>query len=146
MPANVGFRGKSDPKDVNPMWQDTANVPPEEEDHPQVVADGVTVGAGSRWVVRRCRVEVESLQPDGLASGRVIETLFEALPHGEEAPVPAMPDRITFIGGLPGEILELEVCWSLPRPGAAAGATTTSADRSHCESNSGFTSSRRTPL
>jgi 23S rRNA (uracil1939-C5)-methyltransferase len=118
MPANVVLRGKSAPEDVNPMWQDTPNVPlEEEEDHPQVVADSVASGAASRWVVRRCRVEVETLQPDGLASGRVIEILFEALPHGEEVPLPAMPDRLTFIGGLPGEILELEVCWSLPRPG-----------------------------
>jgi 23S rRNA (uracil1939-C5)-methyltransferase len=93
------------------------SVPFEEQEiEVPVAASSAEAEMASRRVVRRCRVEVESLQPDGLASGQVVQTLCETLPDGEEDVLPAMPERLTFIGGLPGEILEVEVSWSLPRP------------------------------
>lgn len=81
-----------------------------------------TTDAGPRYVVGRYRVRVESLLPDGLAQGHVVETLvapdqtsFAAVAGEGRAIEP--PTAFTFIGGLPGEVVEVEARWSLPRPG-----------------------------
>jgi 23S rRNA (uracil1939-C5)-methyltransferase len=78
--------------------------------------------AAPRYVVGRYRVEVESLLPDGLAQGRILAVL--AAPYADDyaavyGPGRAVeiPDVFTFIGGLPGEIADVEARWSLPRPG-----------------------------
>lgn len=80
------------------------------------------VRVGPRFVVGRYRVRVESLLPDGLAHGRVIEVIvppdeaaYSAV-YGTERPLET-PTSYTFIGGLPGEIIDIEARWSLPRPG-----------------------------
>ena len=69
------------------------------------------------------RVRVDALTTTGEAQGQVIGVLREPGPE-EFAQVfgppydPACPPRnFTFIGGLPGEVVEIEVYWSLPRPG-----------------------------
>ena len=69
----------------------------------------------------RYLVRVESLAPNGEALACVLETISS--PTAEEfarvyrsrpdAPVAAL----ALIGGLPGEMLEVEVVWRLPRPG-----------------------------
>ncbi len=81
-----------------------------------------TAYQGPRYVVGRYRVRVESLLPDGLARGVIVEVIeppieadFAAV-HGSGRAVEA-PTEFTFIGGLPGEIVDLDARWSLPRPG-----------------------------
>ncbi|HEU5349660.1 MAG TPA: class I SAM-dependent RNA methyltransferase [Ktedonobacterales bacterium] len=77
---------------------------------------------GPRFVAGRYRVRVESLLPDGLTHGRIIEAVAPpdeaayAAVYGTERPAEP-PTAFTFIGGLPGEIVEVEARWSLPRPG-----------------------------
>lgn len=83
--------------------------------------DTATVGR-ARYVSGRYRVYVESLLPDGLSHARIIEVIespdeadFAAVygPHRQRE----TPTEFTFIGGLPGEIVDIEARWSLPRPG-----------------------------
>lgn len=77
---------------------------------------------GPRFVVGRFRVQVQELLPDGLARGRlvaVIEPPDEAL-YGDvvgAGHVAEFPGEFTFIGSLPGETVEVEARWTLPRPG-----------------------------
>jgi 23S rRNA (uracil1939-C5)-methyltransferase len=78
--------------------------------------------SGPRFVTGRYRVRVESLLPDGLARGVVIDVIeppdeagFAAV-HGSGRAIEP-PTELTFIGGLPSEIVEVEARWSLPRPG-----------------------------
>jgi 23S rRNA (uracil1939-C5)-methyltransferase len=74
-----------------------------------------------RYVVGRYRVAVEGFLANGEAHGRVIEILHTPAPaefeevygRGEMM----TPDELIFVGGLPGEIVEVEASWSLPRPG-----------------------------
>lgn len=75
-----------------------------------------------RYITGRYRVVVEALEANGEARGRVVaalreptpDELAEALgPRGEQT----SPPIYHFIGGLPGEVIELDVSWSLPRPG-----------------------------
>ncbi|HEX6122395.1 MAG TPA: class I SAM-dependent RNA methyltransferase [Ktedonobacterales bacterium] len=72
-------------------------------------------------IAGRYRVRVETLEPTGEARGTVLAAL--AVPSAEElAQVygarPIEPvERVSFIGGLPGEVVEVELRWSLPRPG-----------------------------
>lgn len=80
-----------------------------------------TVGR-ARYVTGRYRVRVESLLPDGLSHGRIVEVIespdetdFAAI-YGPKRPHEP-PTEFTFIGGLPGEIVDIEARWSLPRPG-----------------------------
>ena len=75
-----------------------------------------------RYVVGRYHVLVEALGQDGLARGRVLAvieppdpTLLAAVAGPGRAVEP--PTECTFIGGLPGEEVEVEVRWNLPRPG-----------------------------
>jgi len=77
---------------------------------------------GPRYVTGRYRVRVESLLPDGLAHGVIVEVTeppdavaFAAV-HGPGRAIEA-PTELTFIGGLPGETVDVEARWSLPRPG-----------------------------
>ncbi|MGZ6391806.1 MAG: class I SAM-dependent RNA methyltransferase [Ktedonobacterales bacterium] len=78
--------------------------------------------AQRRYITGRYRVVVEALEANGEARGRVVaavrdpapEELAEGLgPRNEQTP----PQQFHFIGGLPGELIELDVSWSLPRPG-----------------------------
>ena len=75
-----------------------------------------------RYVVGRYRVHVEAMLPDGLAHGRIIEIIetpdeaaYTAV-YGAGRIVEA-PTEFTFIGGLPGETVDVEARWNLPRPG-----------------------------
>lgn len=76
----------------------------------------------SRYVAGRYRVQVESLLPNGLSHGSIVEVIDPpnetgiAAVYGEGRPV-EVPTEFTFIGGLPGEIVDVESRWSLPRPG-----------------------------
>ncbi len=77
---------------------------------------------GARYVTARYRVRVESLLLDGLARGAIVEVIeppdeadFAAV-HGPGRAIEA-PTELTFIGGLPGEMVDVEARWSLPRPG-----------------------------
>jgi 23S rRNA (uracil1939-C5)-methyltransferase len=77
---------------------------------------------GPRFVVGRFRVRVEELLPDGLARGSVVEVIEppnealyrDAVGAGRET---ELPGDFTFIGALPGEDVEVEARWTLPRPG-----------------------------
>src|SRR6185312_13481342 len=75
-----------------------------------------------RFVVGHYRVHVEALLPDGLAHGSIIEVIEPpdeaayAAVYGAGRAVES-PTEFTFIGGLPGETVEVEARWNLPRPG-----------------------------
>jgi 23S rRNA (uracil1939-C5)-methyltransferase len=80
-----------------------------------------------RLVLGRYVARVVGLEPDGLARAEVSETLatptdddFLAI-HGpawlERSELRRQTEVFSVIGGLPGELIELEVAWSLPRPG-----------------------------
>ncbi|HEY1389680.1 MAG TPA: class I SAM-dependent RNA methyltransferase [Ktedonobacterales bacterium] len=75
-----------------------------------------------RFVIGRYRVRVESLLPDGLARGVIVDVIEPpdeadfAAAHGSGRAIEA-PNELTFIGGLPGEIVDVEARWNLPRPG-----------------------------
>jgi 23S rRNA (uracil1939-C5)-methyltransferase len=66
-------------------------------------------------------VRIEAIEPNGEARGRVIEAVEApsaeelALVYGARLPEPV--ERLILVGGLPGELLEVEASWSLPRPG-----------------------------
>jgi 23S rRNA (uracil1939-C5)-methyltransferase len=83
-----------------------------------------TIYAERRYVKGHYRVAVERLLPEGLADGRVVEICDQPSPqdfaevYGRREPKVGSPERLAFIGGLPGETVEVEVSWSLPRPGA----------------------------
>lgn len=80
-----------------------------------------------RFVVGRYLARVEALEPDGQTRAIVTQPL--AAPTEEElrevygSAWDARPETrrvveaFAFVGGLPGELVELEVSWSLPRPG-----------------------------
>lgn len=80
-----------------------------------------------RFVVGRYRARVAALDADGTARADVVETLSSPSEDGFLAIYgqawrerPELRRRLaTFnvTGGLPGELIELEVTWSLPRPG-----------------------------
>ncbi|HEV8190535.1 MAG TPA: class I SAM-dependent RNA methyltransferase [Ktedonobacterales bacterium] len=90
-------------------------------DHPQQTSS--TEQASPRRISARYRVRVEALETTGEARGAVVAVEAEP-PRAEweliygSGRVPAEPQRqFSFIGGLPGELVEIEVSWSLPRPG-----------------------------
>ena len=69
------------------------------------------------------RVAVDGLTAAGESTGAVIATLrgptedeWRAV-YGDRASETPAPVRLSFIGGLPGEVVEVEVAWRLPRPG-----------------------------
>ena len=69
------------------------------------------------------RVAVDGMNAAGEATGTVIATLraptdeeWVAI-YGERAANTLMPARLEFVGALPGEVVEVEVSWRLPRPG-----------------------------
>lgn len=76
-----------------------------------------------RFVTGLYRVLVESLDAKGEAKARVLSPLRAASPEDlalvyhkrDESPIE--PTEFSFVGGLPGETLDIEVRWSLPRPG-----------------------------
>lgn len=89
--------------------------------HPDPAID--VASTPSRFVVGTYRVRVEALDAGGVARGTVVAPLEPATPadlarvhHTSEATAPA-PVEFTFIGGLPGETVDVEVRWSLPRDG-----------------------------
>lgn len=76
-----------------------------------------------RTVAGRYRVRVEALEPNGEARGRVVATLssptaedFTAV-YGPERGRDYALDEVRIVGALPGELVEVAVTWSLPRPG-----------------------------
>jgi 23S rRNA (uracil1939-C5)-methyltransferase len=81
----------------------------------------VSAPAERRCVTGRYRVAVEAMEPTGEARGTVIAAL--ASPSaGELAEVYGRanaqePRTMRFVGALPGEVVEVAVEWSLPRPG-----------------------------
>lgn len=75
-----------------------------------------------QFVTGRYRVLVERLDATGEAVARVIAPLEPAsagdlarVYHLRDTPAPE-PSEFTFIGGLPGEVLDVEARWTLPRP------------------------------
>src|SRR5579859_6918243 len=76
-----------------------------------------------RTVAGRYRVRVETLEPNGEARGRVVATLSSptsedfAAVYGPERGRDYTLDEVRFVGALPGELVEVAVTWSLPRPG-----------------------------
>lgn len=97
------------------------------EPHPDTPLTETTPWEPPRLVVGRYLARVEALEPDGQARAIVTQPL--APPSDDEMRAvygPAWDTRpelrhateaLSFIGGLPGELVELEVSWSLPRPG-----------------------------
>ncbi|HKT36984.1 MAG TPA: hypothetical protein VJR48_01345, partial [Ktedonobacterales bacterium] len=82
----------------------------------------MTLQGGPRYVTGRYRVRIEALLPDGLARGVIVDVIEPpdeaalAAVHGPGRAVEA-PTELVFIGGLPGEIVDVEARWSLPKPG-----------------------------
>src|SRR5262249_42978268 len=76
-----------------------------------------------REVRGRYVAQVGALAPSGEALARRITALEEPTPEeweevfGPRAGERAAPEILAFVGGLPGEVVELEVSWPLPRPG-----------------------------
>jgi 23S rRNA (uracil1939-C5)-methyltransferase len=75
-----------------------------------------------RYVSGRYRVHVEALDPQGRAVGHVTATLHA--PGAEQLAevfggrnAEPQPEMFAFVGGLPGEDIEVEASWSLPHPG-----------------------------
>ena len=74
-------------------------------------------------VTARYRVRVERLDEGGVACGRVVEVVAplrdEQLVaiYGERLHQYREPEELAFIGGLPGELVDVELRWPLPRPG-----------------------------
>ena len=71
----------------------------------------------------RATVLVEHLDGHGEAVAQIESWLSQptaeewAAIHGSRAASIPLPDRCTFTGGLPGERLDVELSWTLPRPG-----------------------------
>jgi 23S rRNA (uracil1939-C5)-methyltransferase len=68
----------------------------------------------------RYHVRIERLDAAGLAHGEIIETLLALDWSAAEARgiEPAAPlEHVAVVGALPGEIVEVEARWRLPRPG-----------------------------
>ncbi|MDE3231082.1 MAG: class I SAM-dependent RNA methyltransferase, partial [Chloroflexota bacterium] len=94
-----------------------------------MTAEPTITGAplAQRFVVGRYLARVVALEADGAARATVTEAL--AAPSDDDLRAvygPAWDERpetrqaleeLRFIGGLPGEVVEVEVSWSLPRPG-----------------------------
>lgn len=76
-----------------------------------------------RTVTGRYLVRVEAMTAQGEAVGRVISVISEpdadalAQVFAGRTPTTNPPESISFIGGLPDELVEVEVTWTLPRPG-----------------------------
>ncbi len=99
---------------------------PDPTDHCKGYRDDVTaeptspVGRNGRYIKGRYRVAVDTLGADGLASGPVIQSLQQPAaadwaPLGDREELGALPpDRLSFVGALPGEVVEVEVSWSIP--------------------------------
>lgn len=96
----------------------------EEQQPPQqhTITETAAPSGQRRYITGRYRVVVEALEANGEARGRVVEALHEPTPdefaeavgpRGEQTP----PQEFHFVGGLPGEVVTLDVSWSLPRPG-----------------------------
>ena len=89
----------------------------------QHITETASTSAPRRYITGHYRVVVEVLEANGEARGRVVEavrapTLEElAEVFGQRDVAQAIPQEFRFVGGLPGEIIELDVSWSLPRPG-----------------------------
>lgn len=66
---------------------------------------------------------VESLDMSGAAVSRIERWLRRptdeewAEVHGPRSATTTLPETCSFTGGLPGERVEVELCWTLPRPG-----------------------------
>lgn len=75
------------------------------------------------FITGRYRVRIDRLNETGEAHGTIVATLvnptseeFE-LVYGERGRHAWPPVALSFIGGLPGELLEVDATWQLPRPG-----------------------------
>ncbi len=79
-------------------------------------------------VTARYRVRVERLDEGGVARGRVVAVVAPpsaeqlAAVYGERLYQYREPEELAFIGGLPGELVDVELRWPLPRPGRRATA------------------------
>jgi 23S rRNA (uracil1939-C5)-methyltransferase len=88
----------------------------------QPFADLLAPATVRRWISGRYLVAVERLLEDGTASGTVTSVREEPTPSEfalvfPQSPPPMIGAGLTFLGGLPGETVEVEVSWSLPRQG-----------------------------
>ncbi|WIG57276.1 MAG: RNA methyltransferase, TrmA family [Ktedonobacterales bacterium] len=79
--------------------------------------------AVQRFVRATYRVAVEALLVNGEARGRVLSVLSEpafeemAEVYGTAHEQPGRLDEVSFVGGIPGEVVDVEVSWRLPVPG-----------------------------
>ncbi len=75
------------------------------------------------YLTGRFHVRVEDIDEMGTAHGRVVEVVRApgaeqyARVYGNRLAPSPQPETLGFIGGLPGELVEVEACWPLPRPG-----------------------------
>src|SRR5579872_1029078 len=76
-----------------------------------------------RTITGRYHVRVDRLTETGEAYGAIVATLESpsdedfALVYGERHRDAWPPTAFSFIGGLPDELIEVDVTWHLPRPG-----------------------------
>jgi 23S rRNA (uracil1939-C5)-methyltransferase len=74
-------------------------------------------------VLGRALVRVFDLDRNGEAQAVIAEWLLTPAPaawavvYGPRADDVPLPDRCSFVGGLPGELIEVELDWPTPRPG-----------------------------
>src|SRR5262245_61421029 len=92
-------------------------------DHAQLPANKQAGPTRPARVYAHYHLRVEALESSGAARGTVVAVMAEPAPAEWEmvygpGRVPAEPQRqFSVVGGLPGELVEIEVSWSLPRPG-----------------------------
>ena len=89
---------------------------------PEVQQTATRVYTPPQFVTGRYRVRVERLAPSGESVAHVIAPLEPAstadlarVYHVRDRLAPE-PEEFTFVGGLPGEIVDVEARWTLPRP------------------------------
>src|SRR5260370_41040396 len=87
------------------------------------LAAGPPPAEALRVVRGRYLVQVDTLDARGVAQGAIIQThespdddAFAAV-YGPGWAAHAPPARLEFVGGLPGELVEVEAEWRVPRPG-----------------------------
>lgn len=100
---------------------------PRTEPHDTTTSAADTPPAGSRFIIGRYLARVATLGPDGLARALVTQPLTAPTeddlravygPAWDARPeLRAGAEAFDVVGALPGELVELDVSWSLPRPG-----------------------------
>jgi 23S rRNA (uracil1939-C5)-methyltransferase len=80
-----------------------------------------------RYLIGRFCVRVDDLDATGTTHGRMVAVVRApdaeqfARVYGNGHAISPQPETLGFVGGLPGELVEVEARWPLPRPGRKLG-------------------------